>query len=370
MGDNENAQTGGTLSPPAQRTGSISHLEAKYSARLDALEISRATVDSLLAWVKFGGSFVAAVLALLAWWFGSSYSEATTNAQQAASSAFEREFFRNADNARDFSELRAKYEAAIKDLAAVESQLRGYAALRDIVGKVENFDPLELYASLDQEIELREKRTRAYSPDGTISISETLYDPGFRQKAAFVFQRLLTAVKEDAKTGKPKVEIVTLFNAAANASKVDMDFVSLELMEAAATQDKSKSPENEARLIRQRLTMSRISDDEALRQIQDVIKRVEGFNIHHVLSECFNIALRTADPAGMARMIQRELPKDLHLVSYPMLLSARLLYMGSTQKDWEDAERLKGLGIRALSQEPTSVRWYQSSQAELRRLSN
>ena len=352
--------------PPAAASDSL--LEARYSARLEALEIRKETIEQLVNWIKYGGSTVAVGLALLGWWFGSSYSEATNNAQKAASSAFEREFFRNTENAKDFSDLKQKYEAAIASLTKIVSDLKGYVALREIVGKVENFDPLELYSALDQEIDLRERKTRQYTTSGDTPITETTHDPAFRQKAAFIFQRLLNVVREDAKSGKPKIEVITLFNAAANAAKVDMDFVSLELMEAAVAQDKSKTPENEARLIRQRLTMSRISDEQSLAAMREVIRRTSGFNVHHVLSEAFNVGLRTANPAGMGRMIMDELPNDLKSTSYAQLIAARLLSMGNNAADWTPASTLKAKGVAALHSEPKTVRWHSSSLSEARRL--
>lgn len=183
-----------------------------------------------------------------------------------------------------------------------------------------------------------------------------------------MFERLLKVVRDDLKNGKPKVEIVTLFNAAANASKMDMDFVSLELMEAAVNQDKSKSPENIARLIRQRLTMSRISSEDALSEIQKVLAQTGGFNMDQVLAEAFNIGVRTAQPTRVARVIQDRLPSRLASSSYAKLIRARLMLMGSTTEDWTSGEMLLKEGLAAFQGEPNSVRWKGDSMKEILRI--
>lgn len=347
----------------------VAQLAAKYEARLDALEISRSAIGGLITWITWGGGAFAVGLSCLAWWFGHSYSEATANAQKAASSAFEREFFRNAENAKDFNLLRKKYEQAITDLEKVEADLKGFVALRDLVGKVEEFDPLELYLALSAEIQQREAQTRNYSLNSKDNkISETIYDPAFRQRAAFVFQRLLKAVNKDTEKGKPRVDVVTLFNAAANASKIDMDFVALELMEVAVAQDKSKAPDNEARLIRQRLGMSRISKEEALKALEVVLTRTTGFDLSLVISEAFNIGIHTNKPIETAQLISKHLPSELQRTSYALLVRARLMLMGATQAEWDEGERLKKQGLSALKLEPTSTRWHEHSLGEIMEL--
>jgi hypothetical protein len=347
----------------------IQDIEQLYRSKIEAIELHSKTINQILEWMKIGGGALTIGIAILGWWFGNSYSTATENAQKAASSAFEREFFKNTENAKDFTALKTKYDTAIQSLKKIETDLKGYSELRNIIGNVENFDPLELYASLDKEIDQRYERSKLYSdPEAQVKINETVFDPAFRQRASYVFDRLLKAVKEDTKNGRPKVEIITLFNAAANASKMDMDFVSLELMEAAARQDKSNSPENSARLIRQRLTMSRISSEEGIQAIQLAIMQTNGFNMDQVLAEAFNIGIKTAQPARVAKIINEKLQKNLQSTSYAKLISARLYLMGSTESDWKEGERLFHQGVELMQREPNTVRWKGDSLIEIKRL--
>lgn len=344
-------------------------IDQLYRSKIEALELNIKTINQILDWIKTAGSALAIGLAMLGWWFGNSYSSATENAQKAASSAFERQFFKNTENAKDFSELKTKYDSAISSLQKIEKDLKGYAELRNVIGNVENFDPLELYASLDKEIDYRYEKSSSYGdPNNKTNINETVFDPPFRQKSAFVFDRLLKAVKDDAKNGKPKVEVVTLFNAAANASKMDMDFVSLELMEAANSLDKSKSPENSARLIRQRLTMSRITSEEAIQAIQEIITNTRGFQFTHVLSEAFNIGIKTAQPVRIARIMTEKTHPALWSTSFSKLIAARLYLMGETSKDWDEGEKLFNEGIDLIKNEPSSVPWRKESMREARQI--
>ena len=80
-----------------------------------------------------------------------------------------------------------------------------------------------------------------------------------------------------------------LFNAAADASKIDLDFVALQLMEKASSISNGELPEIEARLIRQKINYSVITKNEALVSIKEVLGRVTGYDLHHVVSEAFNI---------------------------------------------------------------------------------
>jgi hypothetical protein len=204
------------------------------------------------------------------------------------------------------------------------------------------------------------------SGDTSVQISETTLDVEFRQRAAVVFERLLEAVRLGKQEGQtPKVGSVTLFNAAANASNADLDFVSLQLMQAAFEMTSGRAPEIASRYIRQQLTMSLISPDEAKERIASVLANTSGYDLHLVVSEAFNIGVHISDPAGMATLIIDGLPENLRGISYVLVNNARLNLLGSTPEHWVAAEQLYSNGIRAFAKESPTTRWYESSKNEL-----
>ena len=61
-----------------------------------------------------------------------------------------------------------------------------------------------------------------------------------------------------------------------DASKIDLDFVALQLMEKASSISNGELPEIEARVIRQKINYSVITKNEALVSIKEVLGRVRG----------------------------------------------------------------------------------------------
>lgn len=342
----------------------------KYQDRLDAIAIEKRSFEwSIQILTAFGG-IIALAGAIGAYRFGKSFKELRDIVREDASATFRREFFGNKDQLEDVAKLKNEYESARITLESITQDLKGYSALAEAARRASRFDPLVEYFTLDREIDVRSEKTMAMRDgDTSISISETTHDVEFRQQAAVVFERLLEAVRLGKQEGQtPKVGSVTLFNAAANASKAGLDFVSLQLMQAAFEMTSGRAPEIASRYIRQQLSMSVISPVEAKERIASVLANTSGFDLHLVVSEAFNIGLRISDPTGMATLIIDSLPENLRGISYVLLNNARLYLLGSTPEHWVAAEQLFINGIRAFAEESPTTRWYESSQTEIKRI--
>ena len=342
----------------------------KYLARLDALAIEKRSFEwSMQIFPALAGVFTVAG-AFVAYRFGKSFKELTDSAREDAAATFRKEFFGNADHLEEVATLRNKYETAKASLEVISQELKGYSALAETARRASGFDPLVEYFTLGQDIDIRSEKTTAMrAGDTKIQISETTLDVEFRQRAAVVFERLLEAVRRGRDAGQtPKVGAYTLYDAAANASKADLDFVSLQFMQAAFEMSSGRAPDIASRYIRQQLTMSAITAEEAKERIGDALANTSGYDLHLVVSEAYNVGMRISDPAGMANLIESRLPAGLRGISYVQLNNARLRLLGNTAEDWAAAEQAYCKGIRTFSNESNTARWYEYSGIELSRI--
>jgi hypothetical protein len=246
--------------------------------------------------------------------------------------------------------------------------LSGYVALAETAEVASRFDPLVEFYEMRAEVKKRRPLTIASRMGKQVDTSETTDDPIFRQRAAVVFERLLEAIKTDQTSKANRLGTVDLFNAAAVASEADMDFVSVQLMEAAASLDVDIPVEIEARLIRQQVSLSRITDQKAIERLKAVMQRTTGYDVHLVASEAYNICQKIARPSETAKLVMDHVSTELRNNSYVLLNGARMMGMGSQQEDWDIAKDWAIKGVSAFLGEPKSVRWYESSQEEIIRL--
>lgn len=136
-------------------------------------------------------------------------------------------------------------------------------------------------------------------------------------------------------------------------------------MEAADELSDGNAPEITSRLIRQRLGLAKINNEEAKDATAKVLSKTTGFDLHLVVSEAFNIGIHASDPVGMADLIQNHLPNELSSVSYVFLNNARLKMMGNSMSDWDKGKQLYFDGLAAFTNEAKTARWYKHSAEEI-----
>jgi len=162
---------------------------------------------------------------------------------------------------------------------------------------------------------------------------------------------------------------------------MDMDFVALELMRRANKfsngdwldrllkdeewPEQLQGVEIAARYVRQLLSMDEITYEEAKKAITAVMRTANALNLHLVVSEAFNIGLKTASPSRMADLIRENLPEHLQNVSYVLLNSARLKYLSGLPEHVEEGEELFLSGLEAFAKETPAARWFEHSAQEL-----
>lgn len=344
-------------------------VEAEYEAKIRELTTDRKSFDDLVRAATWVGGIASALLFLFSFFVGKSITDIQSTAKIAAQNAFEDAIREKTKEGNNLSELMTKAQTVSASLEDMKKSLKGYVDLLGATKTASDFDPLVGYYSIEAEIDRRYDNTRKFnSGSKSIKPSDTIKDPEFRQKSALIFEKLVSSVREDKKTGYIRFQPDVLFNIAADASKLDMDFVALEIMEAAYQIDKNVSPEIEARLTRHRLVFRRISPDEAVSEIKRILSKSSSRNMHHVVSEAFNIGLIISDPVRLESIIMSSLPNPLSSTSYVKLVSSRLLFMGAKKEDWEKAGEIYCSGLSALRDEPNSARWLEHSIEEVEKI--
>lgn len=343
-------------------------IEARYKARLDAMEMDRATFDRAMVAAKWLGGVATIVMVGFGFFAGRSISDVHQTARETAVNTIQTAIREQNALGKNLAELFKLTSDAQKRLNGLEEELSGYSALRDVAATASGFDPLVGYYSIEREIEQRREKTIALANGSeAIPVSETTWDTDFRQRAAVVFDKLLADVTESEKAGKLKLSTIDLYNAAASASGASLDFVAIELMEIAARQDRNNSADLGARLVRQRLSMSRIDQDEAKQAISPILAASTWHNLHFVLSEAFNIGL-TVGPGDMAHIIEASLPQGMGDASISLLIRSRLLLLGGTTGDWEEALVLFKGALEAFQKESPTAQWHRNSRDEILRV--
>lgn len=354
-------------------------LEGFYLNRLEALDIQRTanedvikgnerTISYIFYAVVAAGALVVAAGALVGF-FG---WRTVTGIQRTVKNRTE-ELIKGAikssnKDGEELSGLLEKVKKTSERLEKIEEELSGYTALRDVAKVASGFDPLATYKEMDLEIDKRAAKARE---DG-IDVSETVNSTEFRQRAAVVFQKLLKAAQDDWQKNPRlmRLDYITLFNAAKNASKIDMDFVALEFMELASEVSRGSKPEVEAALIRQKLTMSRYNNlDDVWTDLGSALEKTSGFDLHLVASEVFNVGIHTSDVVRAADLLSQKTRDTLKNASYTKIIEARLMfYGGETPKDWARGEAAFCAALTAFAQEPSSVRWYQHTARDIEKV--
>lgn len=344
-------------------------LEQAIATKLEAMEMSWNTLDKAVWVASLVGIVVIVIFGAVSLLGIKSVNDINERVRSAARVAVDESFREKSGIAGDLVSEAEKIKDISKQLVEIKAQLKSYADLADTADAALKFDPLIEYRILKPEIERRHEASRKLRRgDTSIKAEDTLADVDFSRRVAVVFSRILQAAKDDEAAKRQRLSTVDLFNLSASASEADLDFVSLELMEIAVRQDKSRQPEVEARLIRQRLAASRITREEAKAALEPVLRRVNGFDLHLVVSEAFNIALHSADPAGMSDLIQSSLDEKLRRISYVPLVRAELLFMSDVADDWKKADTLFAEGLEALERESVEARWFQSSARQVVKL--
>lgn len=341
-------------------------IKAKYESKIESLDTNSKNIETMIEYAKLFAVIISVFALLLGAFFGKNMKDVQSTARNAAQDAFRSAIRDKTKDGKDLEELIKSAKQISEELVRIREGMTGYDALIKVANSASGFDPMTEYYSIDQEIEAREDETKKLlRGDNSVDIKSTTRDTAFRQKAAVVFEQLLKAVADDMKSGKYRFRSDTLYNAAANASKINLDFVSLELMEAAVKSDKKKAPEIETRLIRQRISMQKITPDEGLAALKSVIGRTNGFDLHLVCAEAFNSALHLAIPVEMAHLVRNSLKPELKDVSYALLNGARLLFMGDRKADWDLALEWYRKGLMSLASESPTARWYEHSWSEV-----
>ncbi len=344
-------------------------LRAKYEARLDALELSNQSLDRVVQVGGWIGFTIAAVAVIGSFYFGKSISDIRDQAEKTAKNSIQDAIRGTNEKNGDLQNVLEDVKNTSQRLKDIESELSGYVTLRDVAQSASGFDPLVEYYEIYPEIDRRaEATTRMRTGDQSIDPKDTSYDRDFRQRIALVFDRLLTRLRENEKSGTQKLTSSDYFNLSANASKLGMDFVSLEFMEAAERIAKGSDPEVTSRLVRLRLSMTVITDEEAKELLRKALRDTSADVLHLVVSEAFNIGVSTSDPIGVAEVIMNELPEDLRASSICLLNASRLSLFGSTQEHWSRARELYVSGIDAFAKEAPTARWFKDSAAEIAKI--
>ena len=252
---------------------------------------------------------------------------------------------------------------------------------RDLQAERKSFDPLVEYKALAREVRKRHEKSReaAVNPAAKIPLEETIDDPAFRRRAASVFEKILDDL--DREESRRTIDSVELYNMAATASQMDMDFVALELMRRANKfsngdwldkllkegqwPEQLQGVEIAARYVRQLLSMDEITYEEAKKAITAVMRAANALDLHLVVSEAYNIGLKTASPSQVADLIRENLPEHLREVSYVLLNSARLKYLSGLPEHVKEGEKLFLSGLDAFAKETPAARWFEHSAKEL-----
>jgi len=338
----------------------------QYSDRLEALEIERRAFDNLTAGAWAVGALLIAGLAGFGIFFGKSASDIRKDLTEQVEAKLNALVALETEQGTDLGKLVEKAKDANEALSRMESDLSQYALLKTVIERSESFDPMIAYYSVDREIDKREAKTKEMlQGNNEINISETTRDPDFRRKVGLIFEELLAAIEKDNESGFNRFTSVFCFNAAANASKMQLDFVSLKLMEHSVSISSKFEPESQSRLIRQKLASSTYSPDEALAEIRTVLEKTNGFDLHHVAAEAFNIGLRLSRPVELADLCLEALPEHLRSVSYVQLNCGRLYRMGDAPTEWDKGANLIKDGLESLKSEAPTARWYEYSFQEL-----
>lgn len=325
-----------------------------------AVNSDRKSLDDLIKSAKWFGVIASVMVVGMGFFIGQSMNDVHNTAKQAAIKAFEDAVKSKTHEGANVSKIIEQAQNASLKINEIKESINKLESKLGLLNSNPIADPLINYYAIDKDIEIRLQKNKSLNEISNYDeIKDTVYDQEFRIKAAYIFNNLLTAAREGQKNNTPKIDATILYNAAANASLIDMDYISLELIEIA--HNISKSPEIESRLIRMQLLFSRISPEEAIESLKAVLRRTPGFDIHHVLSEAFNIGLRTSNPVLVVAAIEESLDKSQLNISYVHLTIARLLLMGNTKADWDKAPEAFRKGLLALSNEPPSARWVDRS---------
>jgi hypothetical protein len=366
--DDLHAQTTTTPDRDLLRAAIMEEANALLEPRIAALEIDKSSLDRTLWFLQFLGGLgllggIAATFVV-----GKSLRDLRETVKIETQRAFEDTLRTETGLGGDLAKLLGDIKESTEQVEKIKGNLSGYVALAKTAEDASKFDPLVEYYELRADIKLRRPKTIALRYGMPVSTVETTDDSAFRQRAAVVFERLLASVADDERAGTNRLGSEDLFNAAAAASEADMDFVSIQFMAAAAKLGGDIPVEVEARLIRQQVSLSRITNQDAMSRLAKVLQRTTGFDVHLVGSEAFNIGLKAADPVEYAMLVVDNVSPDLYKNAYVLLNGARLMSMGSTQQDWDTGRDWAITGVNAFLAEPKSVRWYESTQGEIHAL--
>lgn len=343
-------------------------MDAQYTARLNAMEMERASFDTLILSAKWLGGLASILLLGFAFIAGRSLREIRETSKNEAKSLFENEMRLAATETGSLKASLKEVSVVEDELKRLKNELSGYTDLTTVVRSATGFDPLVQYQSLNKEIIRRRAATISLaSGDDSIDIGDTIAHVDFRQRAAVVFEALISTARDGFENGGLTIDANTLFNASQNASSADMEFVALEFLEIASAISGKARPVYEASLIRKKITMSRYhaekgsgGDEQAWSEIETVLSQISGHELHLVVSEAFNIGLVLADPVRMSKTIQACCPEQLGNVSYSQMIRARLMLIGGeTEDDWRAGRELFRASLLSLKQESPSVRWYE-----------
>lgn len=344
----------------------VARLAARYEARLDAMEMANRTFDRAVQVGSWLGLFMTGAAIVFAFLFGRSLSEVHRTAEDNVKLAIAKEIQRTTEEADSLKSAIADVQQIFDQLASIKERLSGYTDLAEVVETASDFDPLVYYYELDREIDLRfAKSIQLQNGADGIRIADTIQAPEFRQRAALIFEKIIRYTQNLAPGAQIKIEPNKLYNIAASASKADFDFVALELMEQAERLSQGAAPEISSRLVRQRVTMFRISSEEAQERIAQIIGRTTGFDLHLVLSEAHNIGIRTAQPSRVADLILNSVAPEFAEISYLHLTVSGLKRLGSAPEDWAASETHFARAVTAFANESNSARWFTQSAADI-----
>lgn len=202
------------------------------------------------------------------------------------------------------------------------------------------------------------------------SIQRLLGDE-MRDKAAAVFSTLITGIEDDADESSVDVSRDTLFNAAADAFRINFNAIGLRLILAAKNIGAADEPipaEHEARLLRAQLQLQQVKVADALARVPDVLAKSNAVNLHLVVSEIWNVGLQSGAPVVVAQHLIDYLERwDGEPASYSLVTIGRLFGLSHRTSDWERGRCFVRLAVARWQNEPPSVQWESQSAQQIQR---
>lgn len=253
---------------------------------------------------------------------------------------------------RQLSDLRTSFQAVSQDIDELRGGVLSASAALQLIRNGQT-DPVGDYLRLAVELEL-----------GAV----TVLDADARKRAEIVFRKLL-GVNETLAGAPPaggvgnsvKMPADVLFNAAGTASEFQMPSIAYLLAETAF--ENHATSENQARMLRTKISAGEISIDDGLREVFQLVETLDSSHqIHLTLSEAYNVSLeagRLEELTEALGVLDRKLGESAP--SYIPLLQAQCQLLTGSETDVGRAIASLSSGLARASRESPRALWFKSS---------